>query len=539
MQDRSPGPIPAGRESRPFAPFLHCALLAIYPVLALYADAVSETALRDLTAPLLAVLGPTLALAGLARCSRLDRAKTGLLLSGFLLFSFSYAGAIEVLRTMAGIFHAAHWITNRVFFTIWCLTFLFAAVRVVWTSRRLHSVVRFMNLGSGILLLMVMLRIGVSFARHAHDDDTSGIGREDSSVLSMSSPPSLTLPQDPPDIYYLVFDRYASGYSLREFEGFDNRPFLDFLREQGFTVFDSSRTNYPLTHLSLASSLNLQYLGDTYLGQKTYRALIENNVAARALRAAGYRYLHLGSCYEATRTNPQADKNIRYRFMLPEFSNAIFHMTPYSLFLLKNQKSQQILFTFDTLEDVPKERGPKFVFAHVICPHPPYFFHADGSMVSSAEDASRTIRDAYLAQVQYVNLRLTRLIPILIGTSRRPPVIILQSDEGPYGFPSEETLTQAGTWRKRAEILNAYYLPGTGTDPYVGITPVNSLRLIFDRYFGADLTLLEDRVYGWPDPSPDGGLKHREWSFPFVDVTGLVQRSSARLSASPQPALGP
>jgi hypothetical protein len=527
------GLIPAGGKKQPAAPFLHCALLALYPILSLYADAVSETTPRVLTAPLLAVLGPTIALSGLARWSRFDRAKTSLLLSGFLLFSFCYAGAHEVLRTVAGIFHAARWITNRTFLLFWCLAFLFAAVRIVRTHRQLHSVVRFTNLASGILLVMVMLRIGVFFARHAYDDGASGADREHSSVLSLSSAPSLKPPPDPPDIYYLVFDRYASGYSLREFERFDDQPFLDFLREQGFRVFDSSWTNYPLTHLSLASSLNLEYLGDTYAGQKFYSALIQSNVATRALRAVGYRYIHLGSWYEPTRTNVQADENINYRFLFPEFSNALFHMTPYSLFLLKNQMYHHALYSLGKLEDLPKERGPKFVFAHFIFPHPPYIFHADGSMVAPAENAARTTREAYLAQLQYVNLRLTQLIPILIGTSKRPPVIILQSDEGPYVFPSEETLTPAGMWRKRAEILNAYYLPGTGTEPYAGITPVNSLRLIFDRYLGADLPLLEDRVYGWPDPEPNGGPKDRERPFPFVDITDCVQGFSSRSTAPP------
>jgi len=50
-------------------------------------------------------------------------------------------------------------------------------------------------------------------------------------------------------------------------------------------------------------------------------------------------------------------------------------------------------------------------------------------------------------------------------------------------------------------ILNAYALPGV--DPaqalYPSISPVNSFRVVLNRYFGTDLPLLEDRSYFAPN----------------------------------------
>jgi len=60
-----------------------------------------------------------------------------------------------------------------------------------------------------------------------------------------------------PDIYYLIVDRYANGKVLKQKFGFDNHEFLDFLRAKGFCVADDSRCNYPKTHMSLASSVNI------------------------------------------------------------------------------------------------------------------------------------------------------------------------------------------------------------------------------------------------------------------------------------------
>ncbi len=80
-----------------------------------------------------------------------------------------------------------------------------------------------------------------------------------------ASDAALTLPEQPPDIYYLVLDGYGRGDFLAEEFDFDNSAMLDFLGEQGFYVAERSRANYPMTLVSVASSLNYEYL-DKLLG---------------------------------------------------------------------------------------------------------------------------------------------------------------------------------------------------------------------------------------------------------------------------------
>ena len=49
---------------------------------------------------------------------------------------------------------------------------------------------------------------------------------------------------------------------------------------------------------------------------------------------------------------------------------------------------------------------------------------------------------------------------------------------------------------ERMGILNAYYFPDQDYSKlYKGITPVNTFRIILNKYFGTDLDLLEDRSY--------------------------------------------
>jgi hypothetical protein len=113
--------------------------------------------------------------------------------------------------------------------------------------------------------------------------------------------------------------------------------------------------------------------------------------------------------------------------------------------------------------------------------------------------------------VIYVNRLLTEAIDRILELSDTPPVIILQGDHGPgahldWEIPSDLVV------RERYSILNAYLVPEeTRSLLYPEITPVNSFRALFDGTFGADLPLLEDRVYFTPEAA----------LYRFLDVTEI------------------
>jgi len=53
-----------------------------------------------------------------------------------------------------------------------------------------------------------------------------------------------------------------------------------------------------------------------------------------------------------------------------------------------------------------------------------------------------------------------------------------------------------GELREKVSILNAYYLPGADTQAvYPSISPVNSFRVVFNLYFGTNLSPLTDRTF--------------------------------------------
>ena len=67
---------------------------------------------------------------------------------------------------------------------------------------------------------------------------------------------------------------------------------------------------------------------------------------------------------------------------------------------------------------------------------------------------------------------------------------------------------------ERHAILNAYYLPGKGTDGlYPSITPVNSFRLIFNAYFEGKYEMLEDRLF----------FTEKNGGYNLVEITDMVE----------------
>jgi hypothetical protein len=153
---------------------------------------------------------------------------------------------------------------------------------------------------------------------------------------------------------------------------------------------------------------------------------------------------------------------------------------------------------FDQLPSVAAVSGPKFVFVHIMMPHPPFLIREDGSIETNSdyyrESLGQPINDelyrkGYLMQVKYVENRLIETVRQIIAESKTEPIIIIQGDHG----ISDDT---------RLSILNAYYLPQESyKNLYSTITPANSFRVIFNSEFGTQYDLLPDisRFSVYPD----------------------------------------
>ena len=91
-------------------------------------------------------------------------------------------------------------------------------------------------------------------------------------------------------------------------------------------------------------------------------------------------------------------------------------------------------YALDTLDDLPiDEPGPKFVWAHVLLPHPPYVFDADGDFIESPQHAGISGHGGWKGQLEYTNKRLEAFLEELLSKPEaEQPIIVLQADEGPW-----------------------------------------------------------------------------------------------------------
>jgi hypothetical protein len=149
------------------------------------------------------------------------------------------------------------------------------------------------------------------------------------------------------------------------------------------------------------------------------------------------------------------------------------------------------LSILDHLPDVPAFAGPKFTYAHIFVPHIPYVFDPNGQLVTNPDFYSSNQdqpvnaeyeKQGYLNQIQFIDKAIVPILHTIISKSMNPPIIILMGDHGLEGH-------------NRYTDLLAYYLPKGSEKLYPSISPVNSFRLIFDEYFGANYPLLPDLTY--------------------------------------------
>ena len=114
------------------------------------------------------------------------------------------------------------------------------------------------------------------------------------SDLPSPAPRQTAVPAKPlSDIYFVILDGYGRSDVLGDLYGLDNSAFLQQLRRRAFYVAGKSRSNYAQTKLSLASTLNLDYLDvllagldpDT-LDHRASRRLIRNNRLVRFFESA-------------------------------------------------------------------------------------------------------------------------------------------------------------------------------------------------------------------------------------------------------------
>ena len=494
----------------PFYPLL----LVVLPALALLANNIAQVQAWVAVRPLIISLAGGALLFGLSWLVLRSWSRAALLTTLLLAWFFSYGHIYNLLKPVTLLSFAIG--RHRLLFPLLTLLFIGLAWLVLRSRSDFSSLVLPMNVIASLLVIFQFVTIA-GYTIRFNAAAVNPIVPE----LAASNQLKPANPTQMPDVYYIILDAYTRQDALQTYFDFNNQPFVDGLKKMGFYVANCSRSNYTSTELSLSSSLNMDYLpalSRKFTEGSTDRSalpeLMKHSQLRQQLEAIGYRSVSFQEEYYwaewddadilmTATSSGQALRSIRpFEAMLVR-DTAFSFLVDASSVLLKGWVEQvnfpyadhinQVLFMLDKLDNMASLGGPKLVFAHVLVPHLPFVFNADGSIQQDENyyrDSSNPINDdyykkGYTSQIQFINSRILPILQRIINESKVPPVIILQGDHGAKDF-------------NRAAILNAYYLPGAAGQLYPTITPVNTFRLVLNQYFGAHYDLLPDMSYTTP-----------------------------------------
>lgn len=479
-------------------------LLGIYPLLALLASNLDQVRLQaGLRVGILSLAGSTL-LFLLTRLLLKDWGKAALLSTWILLLFFSYGHVYGLLenKSVAGFVIGRH----RIMAPLWGIILLAGAWLILKKLKATDNLHQLLNATSLVLVLLPTLQIGYHQVRAFQIANQKQASSSQQLTATQAS-------QKLPDIYYIILDGYTRSDSLQSVYHFDNTPFVNQLKQMGFVLPDCAQSNYSWTAFSLSSTFQMNYM-DTYAPQTqtpdahvdylTYQNFIVHNPVRQNLHDLGYKVVAFETDFPFTEwtdadiyivgNNNPLEKlksgrdvsDFELLFLrttalriLEEAQGAYFNKVVSQVRTPDEVHYDRILFVLDQLQSIPTlVPGRKFVFAHLVAPHAPFVFTPDGKF-----STVRSPETGYPDEIAYLNQRILKIVQTILQNSSTPPVIVIQGD---HGWDAVHRMT----------ILNAYYLPGGGSQRiYPTITPVNTFRVIFDQYFGGTYKLLEDKSY--------------------------------------------
>ena len=416
---------------------------------------------------------------------------------------FYYGHVYNLLKEKFPDFNSTPWLL-----TLWGVLMILS---VVWATR---PKLKIANLAVSLNVVTLGL-VGMSGGQVLFGS-TAGNGHraaaEFAPVQALNPPEGQALP----DVYYFILDSYSRADLLQSAYGYDNSAFLSALEERGFYVAECSQSNYVRTEVSLASSLNMQYLQDLdskFTPESEARGRLWDSLKHSAVRynfeSLGYQTANFATGFA---WNELRDADLFYSppplsSGLSEFEG-LFLRTTLARYaedlgwvdsdaVMGQGFRDRFNNVFDSLGGLARNPAPTFAYIHLISPHPPFVFGPDGQPTVPSDfwnDQRMYPPDLYARgyqnQLTHLNAKMLEAVDVILKNSDTPPIIVIQGDHGPWLQPKN----------KRMWILNAYYLPGHNDKLYAAITPVNTFRLIFDAYFGSDYPLLEDVSYFSPVP---------------------------------------
>ncbi len=380
-------------------------------------------------------------------------------------------------------------------------------------SAGLKELFFFLNM---LFLVLILSEIPNSIKRYRLDKSVHNLIDFRFDAATAYNPKTTVADSLKPDIYFILFDAMASSKSMLPLTGKSVTDLDNFLQQKGFYIVSDAASNYNFTLHSVSTTFNMEYLpswiAPVMSDPKTYfwgGNSIKDNSLFRILSKEGY---SIKSYQPISFDNPDwpADPyflNLKtHHFFFKTLPGRIYRdifwnyskinmdiVKKYQFSLLRKRQTEKKRLLDTTAYLVRKScsatASPKFVYAHFMIPHDPYVFDSTGHLLPVEQTIVQSDSHAlsiYYGQYRYASSLVQSLVNYIQEHNKKNTVIIVAGDHG-CKIENQQTLPY------RFNNYSAFYFPDRSyTMLYKNISPVNSFRVLLNKYFHANYSLLAD-----------------------------------------------
>ena len=534
------------KNSKIFHPFL----IAFFPIMAIYSVNIGLIQLEQFIFPTILIVGSALLFFLCLKYILKNGKKAALIVTLAFIIFFSFGHVYNMLNQVS--IGDTDLGSNRTLLPIFVISFGIGSFLIIRTKRTLDNATSIVNTISIVFITVIVAMVGIEAfgCDECLIQQTYSLGIfsnqiMDSTLYFEEHSFSVSESDSLPNVYYIILDGYPRNDVLKKHLDFDNSEFIDFLKQREFYVAENSYSNYSLSSTSIPATMNMNYINfladelgedsrsyDPLLGKDF--GLYADNQVIKNFKSMGYKVAKIGSVPMYLHEMPLADLSLCYKsihLMDNRLFDTVARTSMIGYFIERWSEDLQRQIILCAFEELPKISSyyeePVFVWSHIMLPHFPLIFGANGEPITPGEsllvmnnphvfegtDSSWNIKQQFLQQLQFANKKSIKLIDKILENEKQS-IIIIQSDHGSafdvdLDDPTDDDVHQ------RLSNINAIYFPDEKPREILmnDQTNVNTFRIVFNSYFGSDYDILEDKIY-W-----NLSFKKPFW---FKDVTSVL-----------------
>lgn len=326
-----------------------------------------------------------------------------------------------------------------------------------------------------------------------------------------------------PDIYFLVFDEMSSTKTLQSAWNIDNSRIDSFLNNKGFYIAKNAESNYSWTVHSISTTFNMVYLPTTLIpvlnDTKSYfwsTNSVLNNSLTSILTKEKYKIFQYQPISFDNRDwpfEPAFNQYRKYHYFYKTLPGRIYRDLFWNITNTKlnnffkgqlkiveernNNKNTYLNYTISKVkESTTFTQQNKFVYGHFSVPHDPFIYDSTGVLLPPIKTVVKNNKDLlnkYKNQLYYADKLIMDIVTYIQTHNKKNTIIIV---EGDHGF---RYYTHEGQ-KFMYQNMNAIYFPDKKYDLlYDSLCPANTFRIILNKYFGTQYTLLKNETFFVPE----------------------------------------